>query len=327
MTGIIDEECRDWLQGKGYLKFCRYLRRNHQHYNHQVVSDLMFWDFPVEGRKLVLNFDKSEYIKKQMLIQWIVHQPQITCLILGDQRMGKDALICHIFEEIILYCKEKGFESPRFVTLGNVRCPPFVDEKDMYFSFKKIPSGTAFKPVYIYCSEIEQVLPARDIKSPENQLFSVLEGTLAQNHQKLFGAVKLASKVDLNVIRSCNVKLFKFISPEKLNHEGVERNDMLSELGRWLLPSNVRNKQATLMVFDNNLLTADYGLPVWWDEEYSEQFKDVPIEKVWDFIETIPLLTKEVTASYINTIQTSVFQKFRKELTKDEILDRLTLSQ
>ena len=150
-----------------------------------------------------MNYDLPEKDKKSELIRWLIHQPQITCLILGDQRMGKDALICHIFDDIIGYCKENNLQKPRFVTLGNVKKPPFVrvdpeEDKgkkgyvnDMYFSWKKIPSGTASKPVYIYCSEIEQVLPAREsMAGTENKLFSVLEGTLGQNHQKLFGAVK-----------------------------------------------------------------------------------------------------------------------------------------
>ena len=325
-NSIVDEENRDWLKGRGYLKMMRYLRRNHNRLNHEVVFNLLFHCFPCEGKKLVMNYDLPEKDKKSELIRWLVHQAQITCLILGDQRMGKDALICQIFEDIIDYCNDNNLQKPRFVTLGNVKKPPFVDSKDMYFSWKKIPSGTASKPVYIYCSEIEQVLPAREsMAGTENKLFSVLEGTLAQNHQKLFGAVKLASKVDINVVRSCNVKLFKFISPEKLNVEGIERSNFLSELGMWLLPSDVRNKSETLLVFNNNLLTVDYGLPDWWDDEYSEQFRNVDMEQVMDFIDTLMFDTDKLTLSQIHTIQTTVFQKFRKEISKDDIMKKLSV--
>ena len=323
---IVDEENRDWLRGRGSSMLLRYLRRNHNRLNYEKVLDLLFWAYPVEGKKLVLNYKKSDAEKKSALIRWIVHQPQITCLILGDQRMGKDALICQIFEEIIQYCKDNKFHSPRFVTLGNVKIPYFVNPKDRYFSWRKIPSGTKFKPVYIYCSEIEKVLSAREHGSgAENKLFNQLEGTLAQNHQKLFGAVKLASKVDLNVIRSCNVKLFKFISPEKLNMEGVERANFLTELGLWLLPKDVMNKSKTLLVFNNNLLTVDYDLPDWWSDDYSEQFRDVSEEDVWDYVDTLMFETDKLTLSQIHTIQTVVFQNFRHELTREQIIKRYSL--
>ena len=322
---ITAQENRDWLLGKGWLKLQRYLRRNHNIENRDFVENLMVWAFPDEGVKLAQNDAMSDEEKKVDLIEWIMSQSQITCLILGDQRMGKDALICSVFEDIFDYCDRMGLTRPRIVTLGNVRKPPFVDEEDMYFSFKKVPFGTKLRPVFIYCSEIEQMLPARDTLSPENRLFSVLEGTLAQRHQKLFGAVKLASKVDINVIRSCNLKLFKYISHEKLDIEGVERNKFLTELGFWLLPKDVNNKSKTLLVFNNNLLTLSYGLPSWWSDEYSEQFRDVPIDKVWDYVETLLPESDKLTMSQINMIQTSVFQRFSKELSKSDIIERLSV--
>ena len=93
----------------------------------------------------------------------------------------------------------------------------------------------------------------------------------------------------------------------------------------WLLPSDVRNKSETLMVFNNNLLTVDYGLPDWWDDEYSEQFRNVADEQVMDFIDTLMFDTDKLTLSQIHTIQTTVFQKFRKEISKDDILKKLSV--
>ena len=203
---------RSWVHKKS-VKRERFLRRTFKENPEDIpyIRNLIRDYFPDEGRKLIENFDALDFQKKKLLIEFIVKSPQITCLILGDQRRGKDCLLTRIFEDIIEYCKFRKMVPPRIVSLGNVKIPPFVDPKDMYFSFKEIPFGTSFQPVYIYCSEIEVEFPARDFASEENKMFSILEGTLAQNHQKIFGCVKLTSKVDISVLRSCNVKLFKFV--------------------------------------------------------------------------------------------------------------------
>jgi hypothetical protein len=304
-------------------KLSRYLRKSHRREDRENVFNLLFHAYPDEGKKLIENFNLPDYIKKEMFLKWIVHQPQISCGVFSDQRMGKDATLNKIFDDSINYCNEIKIIPPRIVTLGNIRKPPVVDDKDMYFSFRKIPSGKKNHEVWIYSSEIECLLPARETQGPENKLFSQLEGTMAQNHQKLFGCSKLASKVDLNFIRGMNAKIFKFISPEKLSIEGVERVNIISELGRWLLPKDVNDKRKTLLSFDNQLFTLNFDLPEWWSEEYSEQFRDVPMEKVYDYIDSIMFDTEKITASQINVIQTSIAQKFRKDISKEDIFKYL----
>lgn len=315
METITSGSNRYWIESHP-LKLDRYLRRSHKRQDREYVKKLILQDSPDEGKKLIENFHLSGAEKKLLLVQWLLYQPQITCGIFADQRMGKDALICKIFEDVTEYCLTFGFSVPRFVTLGNLRCPPFVNEKDMYFSFKNIPSGTKQQEVWIYCSEIETVLPSREGSSAENRLFSQLEGTMAQNHQKLFGACKLASKVDLNFIRGMNCKLFKYISLEKLGIEGVERVNILSPLARWLLPQDKEDKSQTLMAFDNQLLTVKYFLPTWWSSDYSEQYRDIDDSKVWEYVDT--MLTNGMDSS---SISIAVAQKFRKNFTKRMIDD------
>ena len=319
-VSITASSSRKWMADHS-LALQRYLRRNHKKVDIPCVFNLLYQTYPDEGKKLILNDGITDDRKLKLLVEWIFYQPQLTCLALGDQRMGKDALLCKIFELIFEYCESNNYQKPRIVTLGNVRKPPFVDEGDMYFSFRDIPFGTPFKPVYIYSSELEAEFPARDFASAENKLFSVLEGTLAQNHQKLFGCIKLTSKVDLSVLRSCNLKLFKYISPEKLNMEGIERVNVLSDLGRWFLPKDINDKKKTLMVFDNNLLTLNFDLPSFWTSEYSEQFRgdSIPISKIYDFIQSKFTQHEKLTASQINAIQIMVFQKFRKKVNRNEI--------
>jgi hypothetical protein len=311
---------RDWMNRR-QLPLWRYLRHNHHRRDHGRVKDLVYWFFPDQGKKLIQNDRITPKEKLDMLLKWIVHSPQITCLILGDQRMGKDALVCRLFELIVNYCEENNLLPPRIVTLGNVKCPPFVADKDMYFSFKDIPFGTANKPVYIYCSELEVEFPARDYQTTENKLFSVLEGTMGQNHQKLFGCVKLASKVDISILRSCNLKIFKYISPEKLDIEGVERVNILTELGRWFLPKDVNDKSQSLLAFDNNLLTAKWKLPTFWSQEYSEQFngQNISKEKIFDFVRAKFDDKEKITPTQIIMLQTMVYQKFRVRLKPNEI--------
>lgn len=308
---------REWID-KHPLKLNRYLRRFHRPPDRPLVHDLLYHSSPDEGRKLIQNFDLSGDEKKLLLYQWLYTQPQITCGIFADQRMGKDALICRVFDDVIRICRENEQIPPRIVTLGNIRKPPFVSDEDMYFSFKNIPPGSSKQEVWIYCSEIETVLPAREGAAPENKLFSQLEGTMAQNHQKLFGCSKLAAKVDINFIRGMNCKLFKFLSPEKLSIEGVEREKILSPLGYWHLPKSPDEKSATLMVFDNQLFLVDYDLPDWWSTDYSEQFRDIPMDKVWDYVEVMASNGMAPVA-----IQTAVAQKFRKSIKKEEVMQHL----
>lgn len=317
---ITADSSRDWIDRK-QLPMLRYLRKNHNRRDHQRVLNLIYNIYPDEGKKLIKNFGMHPLEKLEMLLKWIVLSPQITCLILGDQRMGKDALVCRLFELILDYCKEKNFLPPRFVTLGNVKCPPFCAERDMYFSFKDIPFGTKKQPVYIYSSELEAEFPARDFQTSENKLFSILEGTMAQNHQKLFGCVKLASKVDLSVLRSCNVKLFKYISPEKLNIEGIEREHILTDLGRWFLPKDVNDKSQCLMSFDNNLFTGKFKLPSFWSDEYSEQFRGGTIskDKILDFIKSKFDDKEKLSPAQVNNLQIMVYQKFRQKISDTEI--------
>ncbi len=344
---ITANSSRQWLE-KHSLKVERYLRRYHKKVDRPVVFDLLFNQNPDEGLGLIENFDLTEKEKFEMFLEWIIFQPAVTMAGFGDQRMGKDATMCYIFDNAINYCLENQIPPPRVVTLGNIKAPPFVFcgsntnlsymfshnlveiiyqdfylfpppvnfVNDMYFSFLNIPSGSDKQDVWIYCSEIETVLPAREGASPENRLFSQLAGTLAQNHQKLFGMTKLASRVDINFIRDCNVKFFKYISPDKLNVEGVERDGVLSGLGQWLLPHDVDDKSQVLFSFNNQLFTIHHDLPEWYDTEYSEMYRDIPMGKVWEYVDVV-----FSNGLDINSIRIAVAQKFRKKLSMSDLAD------
>lgn len=305
------------MDGK-QLPFQDYLRENHEEEDWPDVIDLIYHAYPDEGRKLIENDLLSEDEKHLMLIKWIVHSPQITCLIWGDQNSGKDAMICRVFEEVIDYCKLQGYEPPRFVTLGNIKRPWFVAPHDRYFSIRRLPVGTRHKPVYIYMSEMDAIFQARDFQGEENKLFAVLQNTFRQNHQKVFGCIKLASNVDISALRTCNLKLFKFISPEKLEIEGIERVNVLSDLGRWFLPNNREDKGKTLLAFDNNLLTCNFGLPSFWSSEYSEQYggEGISLEDVKDYIRD-GFSFKDLTPGQISKIQIAVYSLFRKNVDTD----------
>jgi hypothetical protein len=309
-----------------------------------TILDLLYTYYPDEGRKLIENFELSEEEKFNFFLDYLIYSPQITWLMFADERMGKDAAICCVVELAMKRIVKKGFPPPRIVTLGNIKVPPFVlfgDQTDFeyfesalgltkndllnlyggvipndrYWSFKDIPSGTSRQEIWGYSSELEVLLPARDGMAPENKLFSMISGTFAQNHFKLFGAVKLASKVDLNALRGCNVKSFKYIDPEKLKVANVERDNILSPLGDWLLPNDRRNKRKILFSFDSQLFTVHLPLPDWWTQEYSEQFNEVSKDDIWSYIEaTCDEDTK------VNSIMTILASKFRnKTISKAEV--------
>jgi hypothetical protein len=333
---------RDWLD-RHTLAVQNYLRAFHLRKDWYIVTDLLYWAFPDEGRKLIENHNLSPEKKLNLFLDYFILSAQITWLMFADERYGKDAGVCELFEKAFKRAVELGRKSPRVVTLGNIKVPPFVlfGEKtdfeyfekvfgmtrddllekydgnipnDRYWSFRHIPSGTTAEEVWVYCSELETMLPARDSAAPENKLFAMISGTFAQNHVKLIGCVKLASKVDLNAIRGCNIKTFKYINPEKLKITNVERSNILTPLGGWLLPSDPNDKTETLLAFDSQLFSVPLDLPLWWTQKYSEQFSEVSKEDIWDYIEAT---CEDLTATPIMTI---IAQKFRnKIITRQEI--------
>ena len=314
---------KKWIMGHWWL-LQRYLRKNHHRLDRDFITNLIINQFPDEGRKLVTDFNLLANKKKEIFLKWIYFEPQITAGIFADQRAGKDAIICKVFDDIIAYCKKFNYIIPRFVTLGNIKKPPFVAEDDMYFSFKNIPAGKevfnkqgdliGIKETWIYCSEIETVIPARETTSPEAKLYSQLEGTMAQNHQKLFGCAKLTSKVDINFLRGMNTVILKYISLAKLNIENVERGNVISALAQWHRPIDKQNKSETLLCFDDNIFNVNYDLPTWWSDSYSHQFKNVDIEKIKEYIEVQHSFGMKPVH-----IQIAVAQKFRKDLSVSQI--------
>ena len=288
----------------------------------EIWQKAQFWQLFKENPEEAVNLIKKSHYnneqKRQEFTKFIVESPQISCGIFADQRAGKDVTVNGIFEDAITHCKSKGQQPPRIVTLGNIKIPPYVSPQDRYFSFRRIPIGTPLQEVWIYCSEIETVLPAREVTSMENKLYSQLEGTMAQNHQKIFGCVKLASKVDLNFIRGMNAKVFKYITPEKLLIKGVERENILSDLAKKFIPNDRSNKSNTLLAFDNNIFTAQYHLPTWWTTEYSEQFSNVTEEDLQDYI-----IVCSENGMKPFSISTAIAQKFRVQTTEQQIKDLL----
>ncbi len=95
----------------------------------------------------------------------------------------------------------------------------------------------------------------------------------------------------------------------------------MSSLGRWFLPKDRKNKAETLMCFDDNLLSCEFGLPSFWSDEYSEQFAGANIsdDDVRDFIGD-KFEGKDVPSpSQINKLQIMVYATFRKSINSDFI--------
>lgn len=309
---LTEASCQKWLM-RNSIKVERYLRKFHKYEDRPFVFSLIFYDFPLEGKKLMQNFDLSNEEKLDMICDYVIDSEQLTGIVFGDQRTGKDVTTCFIIHRCIERAKKRGIKI-RVVTLGNIKKPPFVSAEDMYFGYDDIPPEFNKNFIIVYCSEVEVQYPSREGGSKENKTFSILEGTMAQNHHKLLACVKLASKVDLNVIRGCNIKFFKFIDPAKLDVEGTERTGILSGLGKLLLPSNKEDKSEVLVSFDNNLLKVNIPLPDWWSQEYSEMFSNISIKKIYEYVDWA--YSNEYTVSQIVL---AVKQKFRKKINKQDI--------
>lgn len=283
----------------------------------------MVFKYPDQGWKLIVNekFDNKQKLHK--FIEFVSNEPYITCAILGDQRQGKDVTICSVFEFMIAYNKLQEFPKKlRFVTLGNMKNPPFVDPNDMYYSFEKIPSGSKNEEVIIYCSELDTFLSQRETQSEQNKSFNVLANTFAQNHQKLFGCCKLASQVDVAFWRNCNCKIFKYITPSKLLVPGLERESMLTELAMIMLPKDRIDKSVSLFDFDNNLLTIRTGMPNWYNLEYSEQYSASYGNKE-KALEFASVLLENNTNLF--SIKTALAQKFRVQISIQELAEYFNL--
>lgn len=317
MRSLTERSNRIWLL-ENDLKVQRYLRRYHHTHDRNSVWG-MIMSYPDEGRKLIENFDLSNDEKLIMICAYMIMSDQLSCIIVGDQRMGKDATAC-FFLEACIKLLEKTDRKWRVVTLGNIKKPPFVADKDMFFAFNHLPWASGEDWVVVYCSELEVQFPAREPNNPDSRVFAQTEGTMAQNHQKLIGAVKLMAKVDLNVIRGANMKMFKFISPDKLSVEGIERDGVLTGLGRMLLPRDREDKSEVLVCFNDNLFTVHTQLPEWWTTEYSEMFAGISDEMIWEYIE------QQFYGNNIKPEQIAgmVNQKFRRtDFTRAKIAERL----
>ncbi len=357
---ITSVENRNWLRDHEFELDC-YLDDNHQtpeggDDNYDVVRSLIFWDFPDEGRKLIENQDLVNYEKLMLIVRYIFFTRYVFGLILGGQQRGKDVAICMLFEELLIFCKGIDVVPPRIVTLGSVKCPPFVlngedtDFKyyekyyglsrndllekyggeipdDMYFSIEDLPVGSAVQSVYVYCTEMESEFPSREFASKENKLFTNLEGTLAQNYTKWFGCTKLSAKVDISSVRASTLNIFKFIESDKLDIEGAERRGYVSPLARWLLPSRSDPISKTLFCFQDNLFTVDLDLPSFWTKEYSEQFRGdkIPLPKVYSYIRARSGDYESVTSKVVNDLRIMVIGKFRQKLTPAQIREALDL--
>lgn len=315
MVSIAFNSSQEWLMDNS-VKVDRFIRRNFHRTDENNVWKVMMQN-PEEAVKLILNFSKTNKQKILEICEFMITSPQLTCVIFGDQRMGKDATACYFIQKCMELMRMQFW---RIVTLGNIKKPPWVADTDMYFNFLNIPNASGDNEVIVYCSEIEAQFPSREGIAAENRSYNILEGTNAQNHIKIAACVKLASKVDINIIRSCNMRMFKFTSPDKLNVEGTERKGIISGLGQLLLPSNRHDKSKVLVSFDNNLYLVSVPLVEWWNTEYSEMFSGIGMDKVKEFIES----------SYSNDMKVeqiaiAVKQKFRKFMTKKEIADILEL--
>lgn len=273
-------------------------------------------EYPDEAIKLIHNCHLSNRDKILKFLGFLKFNAVPIGCIYGDQRSGKDVDACFYLGNLNnrRYFKRRD----DFVALGNVKVPPFIDRSQRYFSFLNIPIGGKHKKVYIYCSELELQLPARDFQSQENKLFASLVGTMAQNHQAFMGCAKLSATVDISYMRYLNFKVFKYISPDKLNIQGVERDNILSGLGRFLLPRNAKNKTESLLVFDNNLLKVNIKIPSWYSDDYSEMFKDVSDDMIAEFLDS-----QYANGWDLNSLRIAVAQKFRRQITVKEIADYL----
>lgn len=317
-SSVTSRSNRKWLEMNVLQvdRFVRHMIRSGGRYkdsDREYVYGLLF-DYPDEAVKLVNNYHLSNHEKIMKFLNFLKFSPIGIGVCLGDQRSGKDVAVCFFLDQINKYFLRKD----RIVTLGNTKNPPFVNEDDMYFSFMNIPTGSREREVLIYCSELDLQLPAREFQSQENRLFTHLVGTMAQNHQKLYACAKLSSVVDISYLRHLNFKIFKYINPEKLNIDGVERDNILSGLGRWLLPRDTNDRSETLLVFDNNLLTVNLPIPSWYNLDYSEMFRNIPIEKIYDFVRS-----QYGNGMDLNSIRIAVANKFRKVISMKDLVSLL----
>ena len=172
----------------------------------------------------------------------------------------------------------------RIVTLGNFKKPPFVDEKDMYYSLTKCPVGTKKQRVIIYCSELDLFFPARDFKGGENTALNMQINTLAQNKQSIIGCCKLSANVDVSFWRACTMLLFKYISESNLKHDRVE---FLSDLGMRLRPQDPKDKTQVMAMYNDRLVKYSHKPPEWYNDEYSEQYHNISEDKLTEYAETL----------------------------------------
>ncbi len=217
--------------------------------------------------------------KREEIIRFLIDSEVIIGAVLAGQRMGKDALVCDLLQEV----KNRLGRRIRIVTLGNPSAPfitapgvGFVEPGDAYFNLLDVPGGTRECPVLIYTSELDLFFPARDFNSQSNKALNAQLNTLAQNHQKILGCAKLAANVDVSFWRACNFKLFKYITEDNLQFErGGNSYSFLTPAGLLIRPKDPHDKRTVLAVFQDKYLTITHDPPAWYSRAFSEQFNSV----------------------------------------------------
>lgn len=212
------------------------------------------------------------YQKQNWLISAILKAKVMVMALIAIQRGGKDCAVAWALTEL------KKIQDFRAVCLFNFKRPPFVAKDDMYYSISDIPAGTKKEPVYVWCSELEMVLNARNFQQKTNVRFTMKSALFAQNNIKFFGTCKLASNVDINFFRVVNFLGLKYVNPINIEHERV--NVVSPELD-FMRNKDPEDKAVLTVQNDRNIFNIRHPVPSWYDNEFSNQFHDPNPEQLW----------------------------------------------
>lgn len=245
------------------MKLMNYLYSSAPFENHYPVAQELF-NQPKSGRSIIEDFYKENPAKVHNLIHYI-HDINYFCgLICGNAGSGKSSLMHFIGK---LY--KDFYPNDKIYYYEEVRTPSWSDGP--------IWGVNQVDNCLIFFNEMAKAFPSRESAGGSNQQIS--SNLLDNRHYgvKYLGCNIRLSMVDINLVRSCNCFLYKYMTPEVLM---LDRKELINPLLLRMLPSKECDKGEVLSVIEGQYSKFRYELSKDFTEELSKSRKLSESEKL-----------------------------------------------
>lgn len=244
------------------LRTKRYLRSSFPREDLQSTWAFLFSEYPREFWQLVEDYDRDNLEKIEECVKELLYSSYYVGCVHGDPGSGKDSLIFVLLEMLEERAKDIQIY---YYEEAKKRLPHFATDSVYSLNDSDISRGN---PCIIVFRELAKAFPAREFTKKEN--LSLTQNTLDNRHfnQKWIGCAIKDTLVDLNYIRACNYRFYKYICKD--NIEIGMREGLVTKLMKRMIPKDEKDKSKVLAVQNGRYSTFSYGLSENWTEEFSK---------------------------------------------------------